>query len=119
MEFQRLVELAKSDDERGWQERFMRYQARFDCVSICGWIYPHDVSMISRDASKCRVMDTRFLKTLRGLGYTDEQLRWIDIGSYIGCPVAGTDGRPAGVLLVTKNLRNGLNPEDLEVLILV
>jgi hypothetical protein len=117
-EFEARVRLAKEVDEKNWQNCFMRMKDRFEHISICGWVYKYDVSLISRDASKCRAFDRRFIERLLALGYSEEDLRWVEVGSFMACPVPGADDEAAGVLLIAKNLRNGTNPEELDALII-
>ena len=119
-EFERLVKLAKGKgrNEAGWRKRFMIFDERFDHISICGWIYEHNVSLISRNASECLAFDSRFLKILEEQGFSKKDLRWVEVESFMGCPVPGPDGETAGVLLVVKNLRNAVNPEELDALII-
>jgi len=116
--FEELVQIHKGANAKGWHDRFMNCLQRFDCISICGWIHAHGVALMSRDASNCRAFDARFIGALRTLGYSQKHLRWVDVGSFIGCPVPGPDNTPVGVLLVVKNLPNALNPEDHDAVVI-
>jgi hypothetical protein len=118
-EFERHKKLAKGNNPEGWQERFLNFAERSQFISVCGWIYEKKETLISRDADKCLAFDGSFIdkaKTIKGFSHKDK--RWVDVKSFTGCIVNGPNGRVAGVLLVMKNIRGGLVPEDLEITII-
>ena len=117
--FEQLKQLAKGTSPRGWKQRYLVFTERHEHISICGWIYDKQETLIAMDASDCLAFDNSFLKRIRDAGgFGKEVLPWLEPGSFIGCPIIGLGGRPAGVLLVIKNIRNGFAPEDLEAVIM-
>ncbi len=117
VDFNRLVDQAKGRNPNHWQDRFLNFVDRFECVSVCGWIFAKQCPLISLDAGSSLALDHRFLDTLADQGYTEDELRAVQVGSFVGCPVNGSNQQPHAVLLVVKNLRNGVNPEDLEAVV--
>ena len=51
-------------------------------------------------------------------GVGKNEAKWVEVGSFVGCRVIGRDERPLGVLLAMKNIKKGLSPEDLELVVI-
>jgi hypothetical protein len=109
--------VAKGVNPKGWKTRYLNIKQRYDHASACGWIYLKQETLISRDASQCLVFDDSFLWKMADAGFGKKDLKWVEVGSFVGCPVIGQANLSIGVLLVLKNTRNGLSPEDLELVI--
>lgn len=117
-EFIQLLSLAKGTFHKGWKDRYLNFSGRAEFVSEYGWIYAKDEVLFSRNAARSLVFDDRFIEQVKSLGLEPKEVRWLEIGSFIGCPVPGPDNRPIGVLLVQNNLPNRLRVSDYEVVIL-
>jgi hypothetical protein len=115
-EFEKLKQLAKGTNPKGWKERYRILADRNEHISVCGWIYDKQETLVAMNASQCLAFDNRFLDRVRE-HVSKEVMPWLKVESFVGCPIIGKDSRLAGVLLVIKNIRNGFAPEDLEVVI--
>lgn len=117
IEFEKLKQWARGKDPQGWEQRYLNTIERHQHISVCGWIYDKQETLMSMNASQSLVLDNSFLQKLEEQGFGTEVLQWLEIASFVGCPIVGKGQQPAGVLLVIKNIRNGFAPEDLEVVI--
>jgi hypothetical protein len=112
--FEHYKTLAKGENPKGWKERYLNFPGRHEYISACGWIFAKRETLFSKNALKCLAFDNYFIEDLKKKGYSKEELEWVEIHSFIGCPVFASDSSTAGVLLILKNVRSGFVPEDLE-----
>lgn len=117
-EFERLKEVAKLANPEDWKRAYLRMPERHHYISVCGWIHDKEEVLVSENASQCLALDNSFLRRMEDDGFGSNILQWLEIGSFVGCRIAGKDQKPGGVLLVIKNIRKGFPPEDLEVVII-
>lgn len=101
---------------QGWKARFLNFRDRHEYVSACGWMRAKKCTLISSDASQCLAFDHTHVEQVREAGLVSkEELRWFQVGSFIGSPVVTTDGDVDGIVLVLRNHKRIVAPEDLEV----
>ncbi|HXU38958.1 MAG TPA: hypothetical protein VN937_21570 [Blastocatellia bacterium] len=112
--FRHFRDLAKGENPKGWRERYLNFSGRGKYISACGWIFAKRETLLSKDALRCLAFDNSFVDDLKQMGYSEKEIEWIEVHSFIGCPVFVSDNITAGVLMALKNVRSGFVPEDLE-----
>jgi hypothetical protein len=116
-EFERQKEIAKGISPKEWKKIYLNMPDRDQFISVCGWIYDKQETLIASNASTCLALDTSYLSKMEDVGFDSKVLEWLAVGSFVGCRIVGSAGEPAGVLLAIKNTNKGFPPEDLEVVI--
>jgi len=115
--FDERVRVAKGQDERGWRERYLKMERHPKMGSITGYVFDRQEVVVADDASECLAFDGSFWGQLKAEGYTDDDLRWVSVRSFVACPVPGDGDEPRGVLFVAKNYTHGFGPEDEEFVV--
>lgn len=108
------VKMAKGKNPKGWRRRFLKMAREPEIGSVTGYVFSKHEVVICDDASECLAYDDSFLDQLKKAGYTDDDLTWLTVRSFITCPVPGDQAEPRGVLFVAKTYTHGFGPEDEE-----
>ncbi|HEV8240426.1 MAG TPA: GAF domain-containing protein [Thermoanaerobaculia bacterium] len=118
-EFKKLVDMAKGRRPRGWQKRLLNMPERCRLTSAAGWAAATGKVLNSNDADSCIYFDDSYRQALSQLKLSRACFKWLEIRSFVACPIIWNDDRPVQVLFASKNIRYGFVPEDVELVIAV
>lgn len=111
--FTELINLAKRAAPGRRKKAYLDNSERFKVISVCGWAYDKWQLVASNNARQCCAFNTSYFdEDDKMKRVPDSQKKLLTPGSFIACPVPGSEDNPEGVLIVLKNVLNGFAPED-------
>lgn len=116
--FAEVIKEAKNSGGKDWKRWFLRMPKRNECVSASGWVYNYSRTLFENHARNSLYFDDSWFVSMQKQNYTRQQLACVKAGCFIGCPVGRRGDAGEGVLFVVKNVPNGFQPEDVEMVII-
>lgn len=119
---EQAIKAAKESGGGHWLQNYLRTPGRDTFISACGWIGAKKEALFSTNAKLSLAFDHSTVETFRSRRQLEPQeLRWLKVGSFIGCPVwaEGGGSENSAVLMAVKNVVGGFVPEDQEIVIAV
>lgn len=103
---------AKAEHHDEWERALARNPALKNIVSFVGYSLATGKCIRLGDCENSTLFDNSYLIALHQNGYPKQDIEWITVRSAMACPVGGANDTDCGVVLVTKNFRNGFREED-------
>jgi len=112
-----VVNEAKTKAGSKWKAEVLTRGDRCDIVSAVGWSFEGSSDPeLCNDALQSWTFNCRHIDALKTQGVEENIRKWVTVESYIISPFRNSNGEPHGVIMATRNVRNGFCAEDLEIL---